>query len=238
MRDMTYMMRLWDRSERYQGQLSAIHSGNEPGTEQGRYYVELAQSGDLDKLQSILDQLLTKFDPEDLLEVRKMHAAFTRDYEGLLAMELADTKRSFLNLGNLMEWTGQVEMAHTYFDSARIKAEKMIQENPKDWESYGDLGFALAKLGRTEEALNWGRQEVEQMSLSRDRLSGAAALEDLAEIYMICSLYDEAIDMYAQILSIPGWLSVNWLKLSPLYDPLRSYSRFQKLLEQNSGQSG
>ncbi|NQV42252.1 MAG: tetratricopeptide repeat protein [Candidatus Marinimicrobia bacterium] len=238
MRDMTYMMRLWDLSERYQGQLSAIHSGNEPGTEQGRYYIELAQSGDLEKLQSILDQLLTKFDPEDLLEVRKMHAAFTRDYESLLAIELADPEGSNLNIGNLLELTGQVEMAQTYFDSARIEAEKLIEESPNNWNIYGDLGVALAKLGRTEEALDWGKQEVELMSLSRDRLSGPTALEDLAEIYLVCGRYDESINLYAQILSMPGWLSANWLKLSPLYDPLRNQPRFQKLLKQYSGQSG
>ena len=238
MRDMTYMMRLWDLSERYQGQLSAIHSGNEPGTEQGRYYIELAQSGDLDKMQIILDQLMARFDPEDLLDIRQMHALFTRDFEGLLTMELADTAGSNSNIGNLLEWTGQAERAQSNFEEARIKAEKMIQENPQGWEKYGDLGYALAKLGRIEEALDWGKQEVELMSLSRDRLSGPAALEDLAEIYLVCGRYDESIDLYTQILSMPGWLSVNWLKLSPLYDPLRSHPRFQILLEQYSGQSG
>lgn len=238
MRDMAYMMRLWDLSERYQRQLSAIHSGNESGTESGWYYIELAQSGDLEKMQAILDQLMTKFDPEDLLEIRVMHAEFTRDYENWLAIELADTSGSYFTIGNLLQWTDQADRAQSYFDSARIDAEETIQENPQDWEIYGELGVALAKLGRFEEAIDWGKREVELMSLARDRLSGLIALEDLAEIYMICGKLDESIDIYSQILSMPGWLSVNWLKLSPLYDPLRSSPRFQKLLDQYSGQNG
>ena len=238
LRDMAYMMRLWDISERYQGQLSAIHSHNEAGTESGWYYIELAQSGDLGKMQAILDQLMTKFDPAELLEIRVMHAEFTRDYENWLALELSDTLGSYFTIGNLLEWTGQSDRAQSYYDSARIDAEETIQENPQDWEIYGELGVALAKLGRYEEAIDWGKQEVELMSLSRDRLSGPTALEDLAEIYMICGMLDESIGLYSQILSMPGWLSVNWLKLSPHYEPLRNHPRFKELLEQYSDQSG
>ena len=237
MRDMAYMMRIWDLAERYQGQLSAIHSGNESGTESGWYYIELAQSGDLEKMKNILDQLMTTFDPAHLMEIRVMHAEFTRDYENWLAMELADTSGSYFTLGNLLEWTGQADRAQSYYDSAKVDAEKTIQDNPQDWEIYGELGVALAKLGRFEEAIDWGKREIELMPLSRDRLSGTTALEDLAEIYMICGKYDESIDIYSKILSLPGWLSINWLKLSPTYDPLRDHPRFQKLLAQYSTQS-
>ncbi|MBT3252696.1 MAG: tetratricopeptide repeat protein, partial [Candidatus Marinimicrobia bacterium] len=236
-RDMAYMMHQWDLSERYQGQLSAIHSDNESETEIGRYYIELAQSGDLGKLQAVLEQLMAKFDPNDLMEVRVMHAEFTRDFEGWLALEMSDTLGSYWTIGNLLELTGKKEMAQSYFDTARMEAENAIEENPKDWEFYGELGVSLAKLGKFEEAIEWGKKEVDLMSLTRDRISGVVALEDLAEIYMICGMQDEAIDLYSKILTMPGYLSTTWLKLSPQYDSLREHPRFIALLNKYDSKS-
>ncbi len=230
-RDMAHMMRLWDLSERYQGQLSAIHSGNEPETEIGWYYTELAQSGDLEKLQKIHDQLMSRFDPKDLTEVRVMHAELSRDFENWLDIEMSDTLGSYWTIGNLMQLTGQFEKAQSYFDTARIEAENTIKENPQDWEYYGELGVSLAKLGKIEEAIESGKKEVELMSLSRDRVLGVTALEDMADIYRICGMQDEAIDIYERILGMPGYLSSNWLKLSPHYDSLRGNPRFKTLLQ-------
>jgi tetratricopeptide (TPR) repeat protein len=180
---------------------------------------------------------MAKFDPNDLMEVRVMHAEFTRDFEGWLALEMSDTLGSYWTIGNLLELTGKKEMAQSYFDTARMEAENAIEENPKDWEFYGELGVSLAKLGKFEEAIEWGKKEVDLMSLTRDRISGVVALEDLAEIYMICGMQDEAIDLYSKILTMPGYLSTTWLKLSPQYDSLREHPRFIALLNKYDSKS-
>jgi serine/threonine-protein kinase len=56
-------------------------------------------------------------------------------------------------------------------------------------------------------------------------------LTALPEIYAIVGEYDAAIDQLELLLSIPSPLSVQLLRVDPLWDPLRDHPRFQKLLE-------
>ena len=44
--------------------------------------------------------------------------------------------------------------------------------------------------------------------------------------------YDLAIDKLEYLLSIPGELSVPYIKLDPVWRPLSNIPRFQNLLEQ------
>jgi len=53
---------------------------------------------------------------------------------------------------------------------------------------------------------------------------------DLAIIYTMVGEYEAAIDKLAYLLSIPGDLSVPWLKLDPAWDPLREHPRFRGLV--------
>ena len=232
-RNWAFFLRDWDLAQRYQEQLSAIYRGKEASQEFGRYYIEASRSGDLNTLQLIMDQLLLKFDPSELDEIRPLHTWYSRDFKLALEINMADTSSSFWTIGDLLQRTGEIEQAQAYFDSARMDAEQAIQENPEDWEAYGELGITLAKQGRFEEAMDWGKREVELMPLSRDGLLGADALMDLADIYVICGEQDEAISLLEKLLTVPGWTSVNLLRLDPIYDPLRENPRFQTLVEQH-----
>lgn len=52
----------------------------------------------------------------------------------------------------------------------------------------------------------------------------------MAEIYAIFGEYDAAIDQIELLLSIPSVMSVQWLQVDPIWDPLRDHPRFQKLI--------
>jgi hypothetical protein len=43
--------------------------------------------------------------------------------------------------------------------------------------------------------------------------------------------YDAAIDLLDYLLSIPSYVSVPYLRLHPMWDPLRDHARFQALLD-------
>jgi hypothetical protein len=45
--------------------------------------------------------------------------------------------------------------------------------------------------------------------------------------------YDAAIDLPDYLLSIPSWVSVPYLRLHPIWDPLRDHPRFQAMLEEH-----
>ncbi|NQT64385.1 MAG: tetratricopeptide repeat protein [Candidatus Marinimicrobia bacterium] len=232
-----FQMRRWDLAYRYWEQLSAIHSGKDASVERMVYYFEIVRSADLNKLQGIHDQLLQKFTPDELRSVRIRHATYTGDFKKALEIERENSTSSFLDIGILLKWTGNLDSAQTFFDSTRIEAEQAIQENPEDWQAYGDLGTALALLGRYEEALEWGKKGVELMPLSRDGLLGVSALQNLVDIHLFSGNLDDVIDLTKDILELPGWFNVSLLKLDPDFSVLREHPRFQELLDKHSGQS-
>ena len=54
---------------------------------------------------------------------------------------------------------------------------------------------------------------------------------NLSIIYRAIGLFDEAINEIDYLLSCLSNLSVNQIKLNPLYDPIRNHHRFQSVLE-------
>ena len=118
----------------------------------------------------------------------------------------------------------------TYYDSALTLYKTMISTNPDDNRLYSSLGLVYAGLNRKEDAIREGKKGVELLPISKEALRVASRLEDLANIYAIVGEFDMAIDEIELLLSIPGYLSVNLLRLDPKWDPLREHPRFIKLI--------
>ena len=93
------------------------------------------------------------------------------------------------------------------------------------------LGIAYAGLGRKDEAIREGKKAVELYPVSKDADEGQSVVLDLAVIYTMVGEYEAALDEIEYLLSIPSETSVPWLRLDPIWDPLREHPRFQELLE-------
>jgi len=50
--------------------------------------------------------------------------------------------------------------------------------------------------------------------------------------------YDEAVDQLELLLSHPNYIRAAWLRLDPIWDPLRDHRRFQALLEKYDQPAG
>ncbi len=75
------------------------------------------------------------------------------------------------------------------------------------------------------------------MPVSKDALDGCEVLESLALLYTVVGEHDAAIDQLEYLLTIPSLISVPRLKFQPVWEPLREYPRFQRLLEKHGGES-
>ncbi len=119
-----------------------------------------------------------------------------------------------------------------YYDSARVVIESELEKLPDDPRLQSALGIVLAGLGKKEEAIKEGKLAVELIPVTKDALSGFLRELDLARIFTMVGEYDLAIEKLEYLLSIPGDLSVPYLKIDPVWKPLLKIPHFQKLLEQ------
>jgi hypothetical protein len=42
---------------------------------------------------------------------------------------------------------------------------------------------------------------------------------------------DQAVDRLERLLEVPYFLSPEWLRIDPTFEPIRSHPRFQKLIQ-------
>jgi TolB-like protein/Flp pilus assembly protein TadD len=142
----------------------------------------------------------------------------------------APCPKAFLE-GRLYLYQGDKIRAQAAFEQARTVAEKLVREAPGDAVRHGQLGAVLAGLGLKEDAISEGKKAVELVPESEDAFDGPKATADLAEIYAWVGERDEALRLIDHLLQVPSFMSVQVLKLDPVWDPLRKDPRFQALID-------
>jgi tetratricopeptide (TPR) repeat protein len=127
-------------------------------------------------------------------------------------------------------WKGDQAATRQWAEKAARALEQQLKDNPADVQRFALRAWALAGLGRHEEAIRDGRRAVEMRPVSADVNYGPYFLEILAKIYTAVGESDQAIDTLGELLKAPSWVSPRWLAIDPNYAPLRGNPRFQKLV--------
>jgi serine/threonine-protein kinase len=110
--------------------------------------------------------------------------------------------------------------------------ENQVREQPDYAVAFCLLGMADAALGRKEDALLEGRRAAELMPVTKDALTGAEILRNLAITYAWVGEKDLAIKQLEELLPLYGPISYGQLRLHPWWDPLRDDPRFERILEE------
>jgi len=129
---------------------------------------------------------------------------------------------------------GNPERERAYYDSTRLLIEKRLTQHPEDHRLYSMLGIAYAGLGLEAKAIGYGKKAVEMLPVVKEAWKGVYLVEDLAYIYVLLGKYPEAISKLDYLLSIPGPLSVNILKLDPRWTQLRTIPEYKRMIEKYS----
>jgi serine/threonine protein kinase/Flp pilus assembly protein TadD len=115
-------------------------------------------------------------------------------------------------------------------DEARVVLEAAVRERPEDARIPSALGQVYAGLGRKDDAIREGLRGVELLPYEKEALRGAHRLFDLAGIYAAVGEPELAIDRLEFLLERPTSVSVPWLRVDPLWDPIREHPQFQALV--------
>jgi len=125
---------------------------------------------------------------------------------------------------------GDASAAEAAFASARAEMAKLVDEQLDYAEALSVLGMSEAGLGNRHDALAHSRRAVELFPVTKDAMTGAEILRNLAITYAWAGEKDLALQQLEAVVRIPSPISYGQLRLHPWWDPLRDNPRFEKLV--------
>lgn len=193
--------------------------------------------GDLEEGRKIVEKALKYNDPKELVRLRAYVEYMNRNYQQALEIcneyrntNIIDDSIILLYKSRIALALNQRDLATSYFDSLKTLWVKGRQSTSGDWINHYYLSMVYAGLGMKEKFLKeWELYET-LMPFHKDHFTGSDYWVFKIEMLIWLGEYNQAIDLADQMLSIPSGLTVNGLKLSPIYDPLRDNPKFQKLI--------
>jgi len=127
--------------------------------------------------------------------------------------------------------------ARAAFLKAKDLLEAQLKESPDAPDMHIQLAKVLAHLGEKDAALAEARRATELLPESKDALGGPEIAAGAAEVHAILGDNGRAIEILDGLLSRPSAVTVQGLKVNPIWDPLRSDPRFQALLQKYGGKA-
>src|SRR4029453_8001336 len=126
---------------------------------------------------------------------------------------------------------GESDIAKSAGEEALPSLEARLRERPDDTFAMTELSWVYLALRRNADALRLSRQAADTISIEKDAFSGPSYQVGLAQIEARVGAPEEAIKRLRRLLSIPaGIASIAWLKIDPVWDPIRNRPDFQQLL--------
>jgi TolB-like protein/Tfp pilus assembly protein PilF len=201
--------------------------------------------GDLSLMEKALTQVPAGADPDGLVTFARMQLLLLqRKFNDALAVlkqspqdpSHYDKPRELFE-GAIYTFLNDKEKALSAFERARPIAEKALREGPDDASRHVTLGLILAGLGKKEAAIVEGKRAMDLLPESQDALDGPKMTVALAQIYAWTGESDQALQLLDRSLNTPNGITVAFLRLDPIWEPLRSDPRFQALIDSHDAKA-
>ncbi|PYK34876.1 MAG: hypothetical protein DME54_07015 [Verrucomicrobia bacterium] len=127
--------------------------------------------------------------------------------------------------------------ARAAFLKAKSAAEEQLNRSPDAADAHIQLAKVLAYLGEKDAALTEAQRATELQPESKDAFGGPEVTAGVAEVHAILGNNSRAIEILDGLLNRPSSVTVQMLKVSPIWDPLRNEPDFQALLTRYGGKA-
>ncbi len=134
--------------------------------------------------------------------------------------------------GLLARLRGDQSAARMALNSARDDLSQTVRKQPDYAAALCALGVVDAVLGNKEDAMSEGERAVKLIPVTKNAIEGATLIRYLAIIYAWTGDKDRAIERLTEATQLPGsHVSYGYLRLHPIWDPLRSDPRFEAIVD-------
>ena len=127
--------------------------------------------------------------------------------------------------------------ARAAFLKTKSAVEEALKRSPDAADMHIQLARVLAYLGEKDAALAEAQRATELQPESKDALSGPEITAGVAEVHAILGNNGRAIEILDGLLNRPSSVTVEYLKVNPIWDSLRNDPNFQALLTKYSGKA-
>jgi eukaryotic-like serine/threonine-protein kinase len=160
--------------------------------------------------------------PDDLraLVVRLQPADFDND-RAMWALKVGAT---YLLMGDIGE-------ARSYGRTSVMAYQEAVKRFPADAQRQELLGRALALAGQKTEAIQAGERSLALRETSLDAVNGPYYKYQVARIYIQAGQYERALELIEPLVALPGDVTPGWLRIDPIFTPLRGNPRFERLIK-------
>ena len=127
--------------------------------------------------------------------------------------------------------------ARAAFLKAKDLLKAQLKQSPDSADMHIQLAKVLAYLGEKDAALAEAQRATELLPESKDAFGGPEIAAGMAEVHVILGDNGRAIEILDGLLSRPSAVTVQGLKINPIWDPLRNDPRFQALLNKHGAEA-
>jgi TolB-like protein/Tfp pilus assembly protein PilF len=138
----------------------------------------------------------------------------------------------YFSIGLAQKGLGDDAAARTALLKAKDILEEQVKQKPDDANLHVQLANLLAWLGEKDAAIAEAQRAMDLRPESKDAFEGPQITEQVAQVYATLGDNARAIELLDGLLSRPSEVTLQTLKVNPIWDPLRSDPRFQKLCEE------
>jgi serine/threonine-protein kinase len=194
--------------------------------------------GDPKLARSVLNEMSDIFGADETLWERGFIEAAEGRYEKALEtfirmkeLKKKDDLNANLEIAHLYRILGSDKEAQEYYKYIHDDLKDTIETSPDDCRNLSLFGVALAGIGESERAVEYGRRATSLCTMKDDSLAAPMYIVKLAEIYTINGQFDLAVEQLDQLLSTHNVCSIESLRLFSSLYTLHKHPLFNDLVE-------
>src|SRR5215813_8774361 len=173
----------------------------------------------------------------DVFLLERRYSEGLREAESLPDEQFADYPRGlwskYYHIGFARRALQEEPGARAAFLKAKSAAEEQLKRTPDVAKLRIQLAKVLAFLGEKDSAMAEAKRASELQPESKDAFEGPVITEGVAQVCAILGDKDRAIEILDGLLNRPSYVTVQSLKVNPVWDSLRNDPRFQALIDRD-----